>query len=428
MPKKVNLFHQYTFWGACWIVLYNSLQAQQMPKLDSIKYLLPDMTIQIEITEGINDMYNFKFERAESQFRWLLKHYPQHPLPYFLFGLSQWWKIMPNFDNTQYDEPLLKFIDKAIELAEKMFDKDKKNFEASFFLAISYGLKGQLYAYREQWTKATLAGKNAIKYMQYARPMTDLSPELLFGDGIYNYYSVWIPKEYPFLKPVMLFFEKGDKHLGLQQLEKASREAFYSRIEAQTNLMRIYLTEENQPQKALLIAENLHREFPNNPFFHRYYARVLYTLGIADLLEIECKEILAAIDSSKTGYEANSGRYASFFLAELYKNKYLDIPKAKFYYTKSVQFAEQLKNFKSGYYLYSLQALAKIAIQENQNEEAVFYFNKILEHADKDHATYQEAKKYKAQNKKEWKEIVKKSKEPEKQNETKQKKFWGLFE
>jgi len=414
----------------CFLLVSHQMKAQQMPKLDSIKYLLPDMTIQIEITEGINDMYNFKFERAESQFRWLLKHYPQHPLPYFLFGLSQWWKIMPNFENKQYDEYLLAYMDKSIEYAEKLFDKDKKNFEAAFFLAISYGMKGQLHAYRENWTKATFAGKNAIKYMQYAKGMTDLSPELLFGDGIYNYYSVWIPKEYPFLKPVLVFFNKGDKNLGLEQLEKASQNAFYSRIEAQTNLMRIYLTEENQPQKALLIAENLHRQFPDNPFFHRYYARVLYTLGIADKLEVECKVILQAIDSGKVGYEGNSGRYAAFFLGEHYRTRYNDVLNARLYYLRTVAFAEELKNYKSGYYLYSLQALARMAIQDNKTEEAVMYFNKILQYADRDHATYNEAKKYKSQHKKDWKNTLKQSKDAEKQKdkEAKQKKFWGIFE
>ena len=63
--------------------------------------LLSDMQVQIEATEAVNDMYNFKFEKAEQQFRWLKQKYAWHPLPYFLLGLSEWWKIMPNTHESQ---------------------------------------------------------------------------------------------------------------------------------------------------------------------------------------------------------------------------------------------------------------------------------------------------------------------------------------
>ncbi|MCH9029075.1 MAG: tol-pal system protein YbgF, partial [Bacteroidetes bacterium] len=59
------------------------------------KILISDMKIQIETTEAVNNLYNFKFEKAEMQFRWLLQKYDWHPLPYFLLGLSEWWKILP---------------------------------------------------------------------------------------------------------------------------------------------------------------------------------------------------------------------------------------------------------------------------------------------------------------------------------------------
>ena len=58
--------------------------------------LLMDMNVQSECTDAVNDMYNFKFEKAEKQFQILKLKYPDHPLPYFLMGLSTWWKMMPN--------------------------------------------------------------------------------------------------------------------------------------------------------------------------------------------------------------------------------------------------------------------------------------------------------------------------------------------
>jgi len=66
--------------------------------------LLEDINIQLEATEAINDMYNFHFDKAEMQFRWIKQKYPIHPLSYFLLALSTWWKINVNIENTQYDE------------------------------------------------------------------------------------------------------------------------------------------------------------------------------------------------------------------------------------------------------------------------------------------------------------------------------------
>ena len=48
------------------------------------KILISDMKVQIEATEAVNNLYNFKFDKAEMQFRWLLQKYDWHPLPYFL--------------------------------------------------------------------------------------------------------------------------------------------------------------------------------------------------------------------------------------------------------------------------------------------------------------------------------------------------------
>ena len=78
------------------ILLIIAFKAQAQ---DSIPVLLLDRQIQIESTEGINDMYNFEFARADGRFKWLKRKYGWHPLPYFMLGLSQWWRIVPEIDN-----------------------------------------------------------------------------------------------------------------------------------------------------------------------------------------------------------------------------------------------------------------------------------------------------------------------------------------
>ncbi len=375
-------------------VQHSHAQIQRLPKLEDGKILLTNMAIQIECTSGVDNLYNFKFDQAESQFRWLQRNYPAHPLPYFLLGLVEWWKIVPNVNDKQYDEKFLSYMDSTVYFAEALFERDEQNAEAPFFLAAAYAFEGRLHSERQSWTRAAIAGKRALKYLDHSKKYADLSPELLFGDGLYNYYSVWIPENYPVLKPLLIFFDKGDKTKGIEQLETVVKDAFYAKIEAMYFLMRIYSVEEKQPFKALRIAEYLHRTFPDNSYFHRYYARMLYTLGRYPELEKECIEILDKIERNMPGYEAVSGRYASFYLATYYMVRQFDNENAKLYFQKAVTFAEEEKAWDSGYYLHSLAGLGKILAAEKQMDMAMHYYEKVLDHADRKHSTHKEARNF----------------------------------
>lgn len=361
-------------------------------KLNPKNMLLLDQSVQIEATAAINNMYNFKFDQAERDFRWLKFQYPEHPLPYFLLGLSEWWKIVPNIDDEQYDERCLAYMDSTIELAEKMYDKDEDNVEAAFFLAGAYAFEGRLYSERSQWRKATLAGKNALKYLKRGEG-SDLSPEFLFGEALYNYYVEWVPENYPALKPIFWFFSKGDKLLGIKQLGKVANNAFYTRTEAQYFLMRIY-SEENEAEKAYELAKYMSTTFPDNAYFERYLARMAYTMGQLGETEQVSLSILNKIDQHMPGYEGTSGRYASFYLGYIYQALYRDNQKAKQYFQRAVTFSEQTKALDSGYYLLSLVALARMADKEADYEQATSYYKIILDNSEKKSDNHQEAKKY----------------------------------
>jgi len=365
----------------------------QLPVADSVKILLTNTAVQFECEEGVSYLYNFKFDKASVQFQFIRQKYKNHPLPYFLMGLNEWWKIVPNIDNQKYDEKFLAYMDTAIEKAEELFDANEKNIEAAFFLAGAHSFKGRLHAERHNWTKATIEGKRALKYMEVASEQNDLSPEFLFGDGLYNYFAIWIPKNYPVLKPVLWFFKKGDKEKGIQQLETVVKEGFYTRVEAQYFLMRIYGNDENQPEKAFQICSYLHKTYPDNAYFHRYYARMLFTSGRLYELEPAAESILRKIDTGMAGYEEISGRYASFFLGYLHRVWKKDAQQAKHYYERTVQFSEKIKDYEAGYYLYALLYLGQIAQAEKDYGKAKSYFDKVVDKAPRKHDAKKDAEK-----------------------------------
>jgi hypothetical protein len=197
----------------------------------------------------------------------------------------------------------------------------------------------------------------------------------------------------------MIPFPKGDKQLGIEQLRIVAGNAFYTRVEAQLFLMRILALDENDARGGLLISEYLHEHYPDNPYFHRFYARMLYSNGQRDKMEIECKEILQRIDDGQVGYEANSGRYAGFFLGQYYESR-KRISDAKYYYGKTVEFAEQIEAFETGYYHYSLFSLARIADSENEEETADAYLNQIKKNTKRKDPVNKQVRQYQKQRKK----------------------------
>jgi hypothetical protein len=370
----------------------------QAPGTANSPYLLLDRGLQYRITKSINSMYNFDFASAERDFAVIMYQYPDHPLPDFLMAIGYWWRIEINVDNKRYDNIFIQYLDRANAKAKKMLDQNPKNKEAAFFLAAGHGFQGRLYSERQSWTKATFAGKNALKYMEMSRGEEEFNPELLLGDALFNYFSVWIPEHYPILKPVLALFPKGNKKLGLSQLEKVASNAFYTRVEAQYFLFRLYGSEENRPEDALRIVEYLHEKFPNNPYFHRSYARYLYTTGKWTQAMQESLEILDRLEKKQFGYEATSGRYAAFYLGEYY-NRIGNRIEAKRYYSKTATIGEESESQESGYYLFSLISLGKIATAEKNKALAKTYFNQVKRYAKRKHPAHQEARDFLKKNK-----------------------------
>ena len=397
MVKRIMLYLLFFCLGI------GNVQAQMAGNVQGLtseepEYLLLNKGLQFRITEAVNSLYNFDFATAERGFTVMGHTYPEHPLPYFLMGLSQWWKIAPDTQNEKYDEIFLKYMGEAIKKAQTLYDADPSNKEAAFFLAAAYGFEGRLYSERKSWTKAAFAGKNALKYLELSRGEEELNSELLLGDALFNYFSIWIPQNYPLLRPVLMLFPKGDKDLGLRQLEEVSDNAFYARVEAQYFLFRLYASEERKPYEALRITSYLHQKYPHNPYFHRFYARQLYAVGRLAEAKDTSIEILNRIDEKATGYEANSGRYAAFFAGQYY-DRFNQLAEAKKFYLRAIGFGEESESEESGYHLYSLLHMGEIYLKEGDKKNAKFYFNQVRKLAKRKHPAHAEAREFLKKNK-----------------------------
>jgi hypothetical protein len=370
----------------------NAQDISDIAPMDSSYSLLMNIFVQVEATQAINDMYNFRFDQSLRHFIYLKKKYGWHPLPYFLMGLNYWWRIVPDFKNEEFDQTFYAYMDTALVLAKRMHE-EVNPIEGAFFLAATHAFKGRLHSERREYSKAAFASKNALKYLDECKGLGNENPELLFGDALFNYYAAWIPENYPFLKPIMLMFPKGDKKEGIAQLKEVARNAFYTRTEAQYYLMRISYFEENDLQTSLQVAEYLHTTYPGNAYFQRFYARLLYQTSDYTKAQLESEDILAKIEAQAPGYESNSGRYAAFFLGHISELK-LKTEDAKKYFNMAIEFAKDSGTEEKGYNVFSVLHLGKLAMKEGDDERAKEYFRQVKKLTDRKSSAGKQAKRY----------------------------------
>lgn len=359
------------------------VQAQK----DSKNFLLLTPGLELETADAIDLMYNFKFDEAQLQFTKIKNRHPDHPLPYFLMAMNNWWKMMPYNEDNPLIEPwgkeMMAYLDTTITKAEYYYDIDSIEVEAAFFLSAAYGLKARYYAERGDKLAAVMPSKHALKYFKRTAEENDLSPEFLLGSALINYYGEWFREEYPGLKPILVLFPKGDKALGLKQLKECSQNAFYTRTEALYFLMRIYHTEEGKNSEAYPIAKFLYETFPDNAYFERMFARLAMHESHWFECETVCKDILYKFDIKMPGYEENSARYASFFLGRIYQYGYRNNTLAKEYYLRCILYAEKTNSTHLAYYLTSVTELARMADADKDVASARAYYKTVHENASK---------------------------------------------
>jgi TolA-binding protein len=118
---------------------------------------------------------------------------------------------------------------------------------------------------------------------------------------------------------------------------------------------------------------------------------MLYSLNVHPKMEEQSRQILQRIDSGRLGYEAVSGRYASFFLGQ-FNDSQRKLDDAIKYYSLCVKYSEEVNATDSGYYLYSLISLGEIYYQKKDKATAKKYFNLVKKHAGRKDEAYKDAK------------------------------------
>lgn len=344
------------------------------------------------IHSGITQIYSLEFEQADSTFKILRADFPDHPATKFFPAMITWWKIMIDLDNEEYDDLFLDQLEESIDFCDEILDENPNNIDAIFFKGGSLGFRGRLYSIRENWFDAAADGKDALPLVHRAYALDSTNVDVQLGFGIYNYYADVIPERYPFLKPVMFFFPKGDREKGLLQLKNAAENGKYTRIESKFFLLTLYYKFEEDNTAALNYAEELVQQFPYNPTFQKYYARILRRLSEITKSTEEFEKMYERCENNTRGYNDKVKREASYYIADKFWRQG-DFEKAIKYYKECSQLSISFDQEDDGFNVVSLLQLGKIYDILGKRDKAKYYYEEVLD-LDDYNDSHKKAEKY----------------------------------
>ncbi|MCX8055765.1 MAG: tetratricopeptide repeat protein [Ignavibacteria bacterium] len=334
------------------------------------------------VSLGVNYIYNVKFSEAENCFRQVQKIYPNHPVGYFLDAMVEWWKILLLKDETKYDKIFLNKIQKVIDISNTLLKENPKDINALFFKAGAIGFRGRYYTQRESWLNAVKDGAEGYDLLIESLKIAPGNHDIMLGTGIYNYFASVLPEKYPIIKPLATFLPRGDRALGILQLNAAARSAKYANIEAKVVLLQIYYSFENDIYRAEEIINELYSKYPDNPYFHRYLGRIQVRRGYYYDFEQTWREILKRCMAKQFGYERYTAREAMYYIGvALFERG--DYENALKYFYKCDEGSRILdKDGPSGFMVMANLYAGKILDIQGKRNYAIKQYEKILKMKD----------------------------------------------
>ena len=349
------------------ILLITSVYAQNNGRVDSL------------IVAGIKQIYSIKFEEAYSTFDKLREVDPHNPAGKFFDAMVTWWQILLELENPRFDGLFYKKLENVIEQCDSILDKDKNNYNALFYKGGALGFRGRLLSVREDWVDAALDGKDALPIVGKIAELYPNNFDIQLGLGIYNYYAAIIPEKFSFVKPLMYLFPPGNRELGLTQLKIAAEKGRYAKYETRYFLMMIYFDFEKDYTLSMKYCKQLLNDFPQNPRFENFLARIYFRTAQFEKADSVFKVIYKKIKSGQRGYNYSLKRSTLYYLADINARHQRNIEAIK-QFTESLKISEDIDGDKdSGFKVNTALYLGIIYTRIKDYEKAKEYYKRVLE-------------------------------------------------
>jgi tetratricopeptide (TPR) repeat protein len=266
---------------------------------------------------GLDALYNIDYDKAERDFKEIVRLYPNHPGGYQLLAARVWIKTLyesrrlqvslyssesfyTNGDDKVDPKIVTEFRNLTREskrLAEAKLKQEPKNIEALDFLANTEGLKASFEEAVERRHFAALRdGNDAV---EHHRDVLKLDPKYIDAQitiGLYEYVVGSLPLPIKILAGATGY--RGSKKRGLAMLEQVAKEGRWSQDDAKTVLILLY-TREKRFEDVIKLTRELSAKYPRN-----YLLRLETADGLVSLAgtKRKAKDTPAAVQAEKEAF------------------------------------------------------------------------------------------------------------------------------
>lgn len=317
----------------------------------------------------LNRTYAFTFQEARHLQSELQADSPDHPAPVFLEALIIYWENFPLVPSMGASDTFISLMDRVIELSADLRKDSLTYTEGVFFDLFGRAFKAMFWADNGKTGKLVPDLGNMYRYTRKGFELKDQFVEFYFSTGLYNYYIEAYPEAHPGYKPLIAFMHKGDRELGLYQLNYAINHAVFLKVEALLFMSLIQLKYENDFNTAAMYAERLVREYPDNIFYRGH----LITILLYQHRFTYVRQVLKAIASHKDSYSAIIQNFAMAFMAEHETGEDVLAITA---YLETAELAESLGPYGDTYRAMSFMGLSRLFAKQGLRRESESYARK----------------------------------------------------
>ena len=348
-------------------------------------------------------MYNMNHTKANEIFTALAQRMPEHPAGHFLLALNDWWKIKPNIADKaavdKYSRSFNSHLDRSIAICDSLLKENELDIVGLFFKGAAYGYRARLKSSDlrsksvTDWIGVLKDANEGRKMLLECQRLAPSNSDVLLGSGLILYWSEEMPNKVAALKTLSL--PPGDKQIGLQMIRISAEKALYTKVEAKYALLEILANNEKDWGDALVIAEELYNKYPNNPDFHKYYARALYYEGKYEQSDKEWRLLLKRVKSRQFGYELSLVRQGLYYLGDIQLRKRTPEPaEAVTILKEAVKVNERLEEEDSGYYIAAILRLGNAYDLLGKRTDALEQYEKVLDLEDVNNRYHKRAKEF----------------------------------
>jgi len=258
----------------------------------------PKTQIRTYLMQGIEKGFDLDEKGASSELTRAVEADRESPLGFSFLALSHLFFYEMSFDEKKRQreqDSVLRFVSESLAKGEKRLEKNPKDGETLFAMAVAQLVKVRWDITRKNYF-ATLRGAQTTR--EYLEKANELEPEnfdISFVLGLLDYHIGHLSGMTRFLSSLLL--TAGDPQKGLQELKVAAQKGYFFKDLAKAELLSAYANFEKQPERALPLARELNEKFPHNYNILFALANVLSELGRSEEAFSVAREIENGIKS-----------------------------------------------------------------------------------------------------------------------------------